>query len=354
MDDYDDDYHSDYSFSYDGKGDGKGGGKGGGKGKGGKSSSSKSEKSSNSDESGKNSKESKKDGKKTEKPAGPPTPDGPTRAPSAPTPFEPTTSAPTSENSIAIRVVPYVLTYSPDTTVPSTEDFVQLAQVTNEYLDEFMVAEFAQTSLTNLDNFATLLTRNEFEAGEPVLAQWRSTGLFNPSSIFLPTVRELNQLVEDAFSGDNLDEYITRVRDLPGSNPFSETESVTFEQLVSRPITRTNSGSSNEYVTAGIAAGAAGLVVLAAGLAIMRGRTAGSSDANEEEVENIAPHKHKDEAEDANTVAGETVSMSLDGTSVAQSWRTPTGFKKYDTDVDEDEFEDEPLDDSSDDDEPQR
>jgi hypothetical protein len=157
-----------------------------------------------------------------------PSPSEPTTEPFFPTP---TTPSPTSANSIPIRALPYALSYSPSGSVPSTTDYAQLSEVTRIYLEEFMVAEFSQTSLTNLDDFVTFMTRNEFEGGQPVISEYRSTGLFNPSSIFLPTVRELNQLVSEAFNSENMPEYLKRVRSLPSSNPLSSTETITFQQL---------------------------------------------------------------------------------------------------------------------------
>lgn len=195
-----------------------------------------------------------------------------------------------------------------------------------------MVAEFSQTSLTNLDDFVTFMTRNEFEQGEPAIAQYRSTGLFNPSSIFLPTVRELNMLVEEAFTDENLATYLEQVQALPSANPFSATESIIYQQLNDSGSSSPESTSSN--VRAAVAAAAAGIVVLVAGLAVMRSR--GNTVDGEEE--SFSPQK---DVSGDSTVAGETCNMSLDGSSLAQ-WKPPTGFKNETQE--EDEFEDEPLD----------
>lgn len=276
-----------------------------------------------------------------------------TAEPSAPSPSEPTvepfdptptTPSPTSANSIPIRGLPFALTYSPSaSTVPSTTDYAQLAEVTRLYMEQFMVAEFSQTSLTNLDDFVTFMTRNEFQDGEPVIAQYRSTGLFNPSSIFLPTVRELNQLISEAYNRDNMPEYLSRVRSLPSSNPLSRTESIAFEQL-DEDAAVGSGDSTSSIVRAAVAAGAAGVVVLAAGLAIMRSRSSGGVAELDEDA-TISPHK---EVSGDATVADETCNMSTDGSSyAAQSWKTPVGFRN--TTEEDDEFHDEPLDSDSDD-----
>uniref|UniRef100_A0A7S2UIU3 Subtilisin n=1 Tax=Attheya septentrionalis TaxID=420275 RepID=A0A7S2UIU3_9STRA len=138
------------------------------------------------------------------------------------------TATPTSEDSIPIRVTHYAMFYTIDQPrIPSTTEYARLAEVTRIYLEEFMVDEFSGTSLTNLDDFLTFMIRNSFTFGEPVVqADYRSTGLFNPSSIFLPTVRELDGLITTAFTGDNLDEYIRRVQLLPSANIFSTTSAI--------------------------------------------------------------------------------------------------------------------------------
>ena len=66
------------------------------------------------------------------------------------------------------------------------QDYAQLAEVTRIYLEEFMRTEFDRTSLTNLEDFLTVAIGNEFVAGQPVRVDYRSTGLFNRDSIFLP------------------------------------------------------------------------------------------------------------------------------------------------------------------------
>jgi hypothetical protein len=203
-----------------------------------------------------------------------------------------------------------------------------------------MVEEFSQTSLTNLDDFITFMIRNSFTFGSPVQADFRSTGLFNPSSIFLPTVRELNELITTAFTGDNLVAYLAKVRALPSSNVFSSTTLIT-KGLPDVPIPRGSENASGSFATAGVAAAAAGIVVLAAGLVLLRRRKTDDLDEFDEKY-------GKTPKGDA-TVAGETCNMSLDGSSVTP-WTTKntTRYTMDDDDdsdgaIDEDEFEDEPL-----------
>lgn len=250
-----------------------------------------------------------------------------------PSPSEPTTPSPTSENSIPIRATPYALYYDGDfSRIPSDEEFASVAELTRVYLEELMIDEFAQTSLTNLDDFITFMIRNSFDFGEPVQADYRSTGLFNPSSIFLPTVRELDELITEAFTDDSLDEYVSLLQNLPSRNIFSTTSGV-MKALPNVPVPRTASdGSTSGSGTfkMGLAAAAAGIVVLAAGAAMLKRRK------GEESLED--PYKETNLKGDAATLAGETCTASLDGSSV---WRKSSPYVVED--LDESEFEDEPL-----------
>eukprot|EP00978_Attheya_sp_CCMP212_P012716 scaffold31815_cov47-Attheya_sp.AAC.2 len=141
------------------------------------------------------------------------------------------TPSPTDSNSIVRRATPYALFYTidNDSNIPSTLEYSQLTDVTRVYLDEFMVEEFSSTSLINLDDGVTFMIENSFTFGEPVQAVYQSNGLFNPSSIFLPTTSELNTIIDNAFSGINLDEYIRRVQSLPSANIFSTTSAISKE-----------------------------------------------------------------------------------------------------------------------------
>lgn len=196
-----------------------------------------------------------------------------------------------------------------------------------------MVQEFAQTSLTNLDDFVTFMIRNAFDFGEPVQADYRCTGLFNPSSIFLPTVRELNSLINDAFTDDNLDEYISRIQALPSGNIFSTTVGV-MKGLPDVPVPRnvnSESATGSGTFKMGLAAAASGIIVLAAGVALLK------RQRSDEVLEDPYSDNLKG---DSATLAGETYTTSLDSTS---GWRKSSPYVTN-TEIDESEFEDEPLD----------
>lgn len=256
------------------------------------------------------------------------TADQPTSPPIAPTP---TTPSPTSADSISTRASPYGLAYFTQDRLPTDEEYATVAEVTRAYLEDFMFDLYGSTSLTDIDDFLTIMIRNSYEEGQPILVEYRSNGLFNPGSIFLPTTRELDRNIKSAFEGDNAATYISRLKALPRRNVFSRTEAISFVES-SGPQTRSGS-SSGSSSTAGIAAAAAGIVVLAAGLVILR-RQRNSEEFDDDEFADAGvplSKPGKDDSDDASTVAGETVVST--GSS---SWRTGERFILDARDQDED------------------
>jgi hypothetical protein len=247
------------------------------------------------------------------------------------------TSSPTSENSIPIRATPFALFYDGDfSRIPNDDEFASVAELTRIYLEELMFAEFEQTSLTNIDDFLTFMIRNQFLSGRPVQADYRCTGLFNPSSIFLPTVRELNSLIDAAFVDENLDEYVSRIQGLPSGNIFSTTTGV-MKGLPATPVPRTAGASSGEGTSSmkmGLAAAAAGIVVLAAGAALIKRKQRHDGRLEDPYSDNLKG--------DSATLAGETCNTSIDGSA---AWRKTSPYVTS-HDVDESELEEEPLDDN--------
>lgn len=221
-----------------------------------------------------------------------------------------------------------------------------MAELTRVYLEEFMVNEFSQTSLTNLDDFLSVMIRNVFAFDEPVQTDYRSTGLFNPSSIFLPTVRELDELLDEAFVDENMELYLERVRALPSSNIFSTTTTVS-KGLPDVPVSRTpDSTSTSSAFRYEIIGAAAGLVVLAAGAAFFRRQRSKARNGAS------LPNPYSDNLKgDAATIAGETCTTSLDDASAAALWRKSSPYITSNELNQDDVFEDEPLDSDDDDDE---
>jgi hypothetical protein len=211
--------------------------------------------------------------------------------------------------------------------------------MTHHYLEDFMMDFFDKTALTDLDDFLTIMVRDVFVSGEPVLAEYQSNGLFSADSIFIPVTRELDNLIEDAIAQD---EYLDLLNALPKSNPFSGTEKITFTKgdapTTDGDSTNGNSGeSSSSFVRAGVAAAAAGVVLLAAGLAMLKSRRPSGND----ETEDMQSFSPKSTSEDV-TFAGDTCNMTEeDASGHFAHWRTA---KSYNDGSEGGEFQDEPLD----------
>lgn len=255
----------------------------------------------------------------------------------------PATPPPTSADSISEKSWPYAITYGPMMDIPSSKDLMELSMLTQKYLDDFMADIFEKTSLTELDNFLTIMVKDAFIEGEPVSTEYQSNGLFGPDSIFTPTKREINSLIEDAVTKQD---YLKMVQALPKSNPFSRTKTITYTTLentvvdkgTTEDVTDTNSSEkSSSSVRAGVAAAAAGVVLLAAGLAVLRSRRSSTADNLDDEVEDFSAHKMTSEE---STIAGETCILSVDdSTTHFAHWRAAKAYNQNASD-----FVDEALD----------
>lgn len=252
----------------------------------------------------------------------------------------PSTPAPTSADSILSQSSMFAITYSALKENPSPEDFEQLAMVTQTYLEDVMMDFFDKTALTDLDNFLTKMEKNRFASGQPVIAEYRSDGLFNPDSIFIPVARELDNLIKDAISQDG---YSDALNDLPRSNPFHRATTIAFTDPSSSTTggestsSSSSSGSGNSsMLRAGVGAAAAGVVVLAAGLALLKRRP--STDDENDDVQSFSPEKSISEEETAHI--GDSCTVSVEDPTFAH-WRTA---KSYNDGINAGEFQDEPLD----------
>lgn len=288
----------------------KSGKKGYGKGKGGKGSK----------------KSSKKDSSSSSSSSSDDTPSQPVSAPTgAPGNI---TAAPTSTDSFAVRPAPFALYYTFERVTvnnPSIEDFNELAEVTREFLNTFFTEKYAQTSIIILDDFLTFLTRSDASV-RPTLGVFRSVARFNPRSIFYPPRSEIESEIKLAFTEPASQlKYLKMLSDkLPNDNPFKGVASITYGE----PNTVTTSTRVSSFATASIAAAAAGVVILVAGIALL-GKKRGS-DGDDESGESF-PHAKK---KSTGSVAGETCA----GT----TWRSSAVEI-----VNVEDLQDEPLDDDS-------
>jgi len=245
----------------------------------------------------------------------------------------PSTPSPTSADSILSRSSPFAITYSAMNVNPSTENLEELEMVTQNYLEDFMMSFFDKTSLTDLDNFVTTMGDQEFLVGKPGMVEYKSKGLFNQDSIFIPVTRELDNLIQDAIAQD---EYLDVLNALSKSNPLRGTTTIAWTEadITTEGESTSTSSEGSSFVRAGVAAAAAGVVVLAAGLAMLK-RRRHSLDDDVDDIQSFSPRKS---ATEDLTIADHPFE---DQSRHFAHWRTA---KSLNNGLDGGEFQDEPLD----------
>ena len=119
--------------------------------------------------------------------------------------------------------------------LPLPSEFAAVADLTEEHLSLFYVSGFGDDDLVTFISSSTKLEDTTFNFGEPVGITYISTLVFAQMS-FLPSEAEVEIIVESAFNGASLNDYLQNVQGLPISNLFSTTRSVTFEPGDSRRL----------------------------------------------------------------------------------------------------------------------
>jgi hypothetical protein len=232
---------------------------------------------------------------------------GPPLTPSEPT-LRPTAADPSSSPDIQQDVVqlltPYILDYSvTDERIPFRSEYLEVVELTRVYLEGFFVERYQDSTTEILIEFLTLFTGSEFDFGQPIVIFYTSSAIFDPLSSSIPSVDDLDAELASAFAGENLNGYVSMLQALPTSNVFSTTESVEFEvgdmtasSSSSGPTEPSESIERDVTTAAAALAGLSGLLVIAAGVLLVRRRN------QEEEYDENASLTGKPPG----TVAGET------------------------------------------------
>jgi hypothetical protein len=213
---------------------------------------------------------------------------------------------------VPIELTPFSLLYVVDTPRQATRmELNELTDVTRLYLEEFMFAEFSQSSFTFLDDFITNMLTSTYTMGAPYVVDYSSTARFNPFTTVFPSPVQLDEALQIAFSGDFLIEYESRLTELSPGNLFLNAR-VGFGE----PVLRVAKKSSTNG--AAIAAGAVAATLLAAGFVIFKRRS------EEEVIEGKDINKTPgDITITGETFAGETYdgTASVDATSMDYTYR---------------------------------
>jgi hypothetical protein len=201
-----------------------------------------------------------------------------------------------------------------DPRVPFRSEYLEVVELTRQYLADFFRARFDSIDLSELQEFLTIFTGSD--VGQPVLIEYESTAVFEPNSVVIPEVEVLDSMLSEAFVGDNLLGFVGMLQSLPPSNVFSTTTFVSQTDggvmAVSSNPNKRKAGNTGNTMP-GVIAGAAGILFLATGLVIYKRRQA------IEESEESSVEKNSGSVTLAETY---TSAWSLDQESETQPFRS--------------------------------
>lgn len=143
----------------------------------------------------------------------------PSMGPSTTPPFETATpTIPRDAQRLPIFTIEYQLFDFED---PTESDLVELEALTRAYLRDHIFGAVDDADAL-LDDFFTTYTNDQTDSGSLVInVSFESTAFYNPSSPTTIPINDLTDEVVNAFTGEELDEYLERVQSLPNSNTFA-------------------------------------------------------------------------------------------------------------------------------------
>jgi len=187
-----------------------------------------------------------------------------------PTAETPSTRPPVPDNGV--ETTPFSIAYELEAGFPTQEEYDQAAQVTLQYLEEYLTEQFEfnlATDFERLDGAAIDFSDSE------VIIEYIATAVFGPSEE-LPDQESLDVLIASAFEQPSVQTLLTALRTL--TNVFETTQSVIYTEttvplptpIKNPPETRdgaTSPDSSRSGVVIGTAIAGAVVVLLVAGYA---------------------------------------------------------------------------------------
>jgi len=191
--------------------------------------------------------------------------------------------------------------------------------VSDEFTDAFVTNE-----LVNVRNVTTVLIDTDFSFGDPVVIVYETAVTFSQNSL-VPAESELNQILEDSFTGPNEEVYrLFLVSNLDDTNLFSTTTLVQFgfvqpsqersDGIFSGGIFRTGS----TFFIAAVGAGA-GLVAF---MFVFLGMTA--YDRRQEPQEDFSLNGDGGYEKDHQTVGAETEAITEETDGSSMNWDSQT------------------------------
>lgn len=201
--------------------------------------------------------------------------------------FSPT-GAPTISGGLSVvtvQLAPYALFYTIEQVrIPFTREADEVVGITAAYLKIFFEEIFFNDPDTVLRDFLTeSLNGDSFAFNEPYGIEYSSVAYFSVASSIIPTPGELDNLLSQAFLGQDLSIYLRLLDSLPSQNVFSTTSEVTETKIPESQVAgrnaepagsdaKSNDRSSTIPIAAATGAGAFVLIILGVVLYRRRGR----------------------------------------------------------------------------------
>jgi len=239
----------------------------------------------------------------------------PSMGPSTTPPFE--TAAPTIPRDTQ-RLPIFTLEYQLfDFEDPTESDLVELEALTRAYLRDHIFGAIDNADAL-LDDFFTTYTDEQTDSGALVInVSFESTAFYNPSS---PTTIPMNDFTEEivnAFTGEELDEYLERVQSLSNSNTFAGAIQVfLISQLESR---------NQRSLISILLSGSAALVSILGGYGLIRyrRRTSARRQASKQFLQLIS----KDSTTDCSSFQGDFKDVKTDSSVLSMQGCNPNPFE---------------------------
>jgi hypothetical protein len=180
---------------------------------------------------------------------------------------------PPDNSTYARHLAAYALEYTvtEGDRIPFRSELLEVVELTRVYLLGFFEDEYENEEGMNLKEFLTIFIDAGSDFGVPIYIAYNSSAIFSPSSIIIPSKINLDNTLESAFQGQNLNGYLSMLQALPPSNLFSTTFSVQRTQVREKSqssiLKEKRQRSKDKYgsnAIAGVVAGVAGLTLLAA------------------------------------------------------------------------------------------
>jgi hypothetical protein len=182
----------------------------------------------------------------------------------------PSSSSSGPPDSIAVELENFTLEFTVTLeAMPLREDLAELEATTDAYLDEYMKTRYEKATAIDLILFSTELVTSSYATGEPIPVEFKTTAYFSKDSSDIPKDDVLQDVRDEAFLGDALQDYIDLLNELAVGNVFQTTESV---ELSGSSGSDNSKRASASLSTTGIVAGAVGLALLSAAFVLYKVR----------------------------------------------------------------------------------